>query len=301
MENRTTIIGEASGSKMLYRKSISIQVLSKLLTNKFTIFSLIILLGFVLVTLLSYLGILAKDWSAEVGGSYESPSLKHFFGTDIFGRSVLLKIIKGTEVAFSVGFVVSIISIFIGVLLGLMAGYFGGIIDEIIIWFYTTVSSIPNIMLLIAITFILGKGIVAVYIALGLTRWVEICRLIRAEVIKHKNREYILAATAIGASHFRKLFRHILPNIYHIIIVQFSLIFQIAIKSEVILSFLGLGVQNRPSWGIMISDAKVEVSRGVWWQLVFSTLAMFLVVLAFNILIDALRDALDPKISKINT
>jgi peptide/nickel transport system permease protein len=143
---------------------------------------------------------------------------------------------------------------------------------------------------------ILGKGAFAVYVALGATSWVTLCRLIRGEVLKHKDREYIQAASAIGGSDFRKLFFHILPNVSHIIIINTSLQFQTAIKSEVILSYLGLGVQGEPSWGTMIDDAKLELTRGVWWQLVAATAAMFIIVLAFNILGDALRDALDPKL-----
>ncbi len=278
------------------RQSIWIQALGNLLKSKLTASMLVIVLGYSMIALLSHWGLIASNWNIEVGGSYEPPSASHWFGTDIFGRSVLAKVIKSTEVAMSVGFVVSIIAISIGVLLGAIGGYFGGVVDELIVWLYSTLASIPDIMLLISLTFILGKGILAVYIALGMTTWIDICRLIRGEVIRHKDREYVQAATALGASNFRKLVKHILPNIMHIVIIQFSAIFQIAIKSEVILSYLGLGVQNSPSWGVMINDAKVELMRGVWWQLAFASTAMFLIVLAFNNLSDALRDALDPKL-----
>ncbi|MGB0453048.1 MAG: ABC transporter permease, partial [Bacteriovoracaceae bacterium] len=135
-----------------------------------------------------------------------------------------------------------------------------------------------------------------VCLALGLTSWVTLCRMIRAEVMRHKDREYVQAAESLGAGHFRKLFRHILPNVLHIVIINFSLQFMIAIKSEVILSYLGLGVQGKPSWGRMIDDAKLELARDVWWQLAAATFAMFIIVLAFNLLADALRDALDPKL-----
>jgi peptide/nickel transport system permease protein len=196
----------------------------------------------------------------------------------------------------SVGAAAAIIAIPIGVILGALAGYFGGWIDDFVTWLYTTFSSVPNIMLLISITLILGKGIFSVYVALGATSWVNLCRLIRGEVIKHKEREYVQAAGAIGGGHMRKLFRHILPNVSHIVIINTSMQFQTAIKSEVILSYLGLGVQGEPSWGTMIDDAKLELVRGVWWQLAGATLAMFFILLAFNILSDALRDALDPKL-----
>lgn len=293
--NKSVVVEKkVNSSKSLWRHAFD-----QLLSEKLTVAALIIVFIYFSVAVLSAMGLISADWRAEVGSSYMSPSLESFdllFGTDIFGRSVLAKTIKGTEVAMSVGLVAATISMIIGVILGAIAGYFGGKIDEIIVWFYTTFSSIPGIMLLVAITFILGKGLIAVYLALGLTTWVGLCRLIRGEVIRHKDREYVHAAAAIGGGDFRKLFKHIIPNVLHIVIINFSLQFQIAIKSEVILSYLGLGVQGRPSWGTMIDDAKLELARDVWWQLAAATFAMFVVVLAFNILGDALRDALDPKL-----
>jgi peptide/nickel transport system permease protein len=277
-------------------KSLWVHAFNELISDPFAKISFIIVGLYALVAILSGLGVIAGNWDMQFGDGYSSPSLQHIFGTDLFGRSVFLKTIKGTEVAMSVGLVTAIISMIIGVSLGATAGYFGGKVDEIIVWFYTTVTSIPYIMLLVAITFILGKGLIAVYLALGLSSWVNLCRLIRGEVIRHKDREYVHAAASIGASEFTKLFKHIVPNVLHIVIINFSLQFQVAIKSEVILSYLGLGVQGRPSWGTMINDAKQELAQGVWWQLAAATLAMFVVVLSLNILGDALRDALDPKL-----
>jgi len=276
--------------------SLSAHAWRQIKKEKLAMLSLFIIVIYVLIALASVTGLLAANWSKEVGASYSAPSLQHIFGTDIFGRSVLDKTIKGTEVAISVGLVTAVLSITIGVFLGAMAGYFGGFIDEMIVWFYTTLSSIPTTMLLVAIALILGKGMLAVYLALGLTSWVSLCRLIRGEVMRHCEREYVQAASAIGGGHLRKIFKHILPNVSHIVIINFSLQFQTAIKSEVILSYLGLGVQGRPSWGTMIDDSKLELARGVWWQLAAATIAMMFVVLAFNILGDALRDALDPKL-----
>lgn len=268
----------------------------RLAKDRWALVALAIVALYFIVAILSSLGLIASSWSQEVGASNLAPSMEHLFGTDIFGRSVLQKVVRGTQVAMSVGVAASIIAIPIGVILGCLAGYFGGWIDDFVTWLYTTFSSVPNIMLLISITLILGKGIFSVYIALGATSWVTLCRLIRGEVMKHKEREYVQAAGAIGGGHLRKLFRHILPNVSHIIIINTSMQFQIAIKSEVILSYLGLGVQGEPSWGTMIDDAKLELVRGVWWQLAGATVAMFLILLAFNILSDALRDALDPKL-----
>lgn len=277
-------------------KSLWLDAWYRLKRDKIALACLFIVILYSVVAVLSAVGLVAADWGAEVGASYAPPSTDHLFGTDMFGRDVLSKVIHGSQVAMSVGLISSLIAIPIGVTLGALAGYFGGWVDEVIVWFYTSVSSIPGIMLLMSIALILGKGINTVYIALGLTSWVGLCRLIRGEVMKHKNREYVLAAGSIGAGHMRKLFKHIIPNVSHIIIIFTSLQFQIAIKSEVILSYLGLGVSGQPSWGTMIDDAKLELARGVWWQLAGATIAMFFVVLAFNILGDALRDALDPKL-----
>lgn len=277
-------------------KSLWHHAWDSLVSDKLTVVSMTIVALYALVALLSATGLIVSDWSREVGPSYAPPSSEFLFGLDIFGRSVFAKTVKATEIAMSVGLVTGILTMLIGVSLGSIAGYYGGKVDEFLVWFYTVVSSVPGIMLLISIAFIVGKGILAVYLSLGLTSWTSLFRLIRGEFIRHKDREYVQAATAIGGGDFRKIFKHILPNVLHIVIINFSLQFQFAIKSEVILSYLGLGVQGVPSWGTMINDAKLELARGNWWQLAAATVAMMIVVLAFNILGDALRDALDPKL-----
>lgn len=279
-------------------KSLWQHAIHTLMRDKMAVLSIIIVGLYILLAILSASGFIAADWGEKVGPSYAPPGADYIFGTDIFGRSVLKKVIKGTEIAMGIGFSTAIIAMVIGVTLGAIAGYFGGLVDELIVWFYTSVSSIPNIMLLVAVSLILGKGILSIFLALGLTSWVGLCRLIRGEVMKHKEREYVQGATAIGLGDFSKLFIHILPNVFHLVIINFSLTFQTAIKAEVILSFLGLGSATLPSWGKMIDDAKLELARtpAVWWQLAGATLAMFVVVLALNLLGDALRDALDPKL-----
>lgn len=271
----------------------------RLRKDKYAIVCALVILFYGLVALASKLGLIATPWDKVVGASYAPPSFESFemwLGADIFGRSVMYKTIHGTEIAFGVGFVVACLSVPIGVFFGAVAGYFGGWIDELIVWFYSTLSSIPNLLLLIAIGFALGKGLHAIYISLVATSWIGLARVIRGEFIKHKHRDYVAAADSLGASHFSKIFKHILPNVFHFVILNFSLQFMSAIKAEVILSYLGVGVQGEPSWGNMIDEAKLELARGVWWQLSGATVAMFFVVLAFNLLGDALRDALDPKI-----
>ena len=217
-------------------KSLWYHAWESLTSDKMAVVCLLIVVSYFVLAILSALGFVAADYAKEIGPSYAPPSSEYLFGLDIFGRSVLAKTIKGSEVAMSVGLVTGVISMIIGVFLGAVSGYFGGKVDEVIVWFYTTFNSIPYIMLLVAITFILGKGIIAIYLALGLTSWVGLCRLIRGEFIRHKDREYVQAASAIGGGDFRKIFKHILPNVLHIVIINFSLQFQVAIKSEVILS-----------------------------------------------------------------
>ena len=283
-------------SKLKKSKSLWDHAVENIFRDKMAVMSLFIVGIYAIISVLSATGIIASDWAVEVGPSYSAPGADYIFGTDIFGRSVFTKMIKGTEVAMSVGLVAALISVCIGVVMGSIAGYFGGKIDEAIVWFYTCFQSIPTIMLLVALSFVLGRGLVSMYVALGLTSWVNLCRLIRGEVMRHKNRDYVQAASALGGGHSRKLIKHIFPNVSHLVIINFSLMFQTAIKTEVILSYLGLGVQGRPSWGTMIDDAKLELARGVWWQLGAATLAMMIVVLSLNLLGDALRDALDPKL-----
>ena len=273
--------------------------LARLKKDRFAVVCFFSIMAYGLIALLAKFGAIASPWDQVIGPSYQPPSfesIKHIFGTDIFGRSVFYKVLHGTRIAMSVGLVASLISVPIGVFLGAIAGYFGGWIDELVVWVYTTLSSIPGILLLIAITYVLGKGLTSIYIALGTTAWIGLARVIRGEFIKHKNRDYVIAAGSLGAGHFSRIFKHILPNVFHFVIISLSMQFMAAIKSEVILSFLGLGVQGQPSWGVMIDDAKMELARGVWWQLAGATGAMFFIILAFNILGDALRDALDPKI-----
>lgn len=258
-----------------------------------------VVLFYALLALLIMLGLVAANWGDTVGGEYQPPSFdnwKLWFGTDIFGRSVLLKTVYGAYVSMSVGLFSGLIALPIGVVLGATAGYFGGWIDDVITWFYTTISNIPSILLILSMALILGKGLTSINLALGLSAWVGICRLIRGEFLKHKEREYVQAAKSLGAGNARRIFIHILPNVFHLIIINFSFLFVGAIKTEVVLSYLGLGVQGIPSWGTMIDEAKLELARGVWWQLGAATVAMMAVVLALNIVGDALRDALDPKL-----
>ena len=227
---------------------------------------------------------------------YGPPCAGHWLGTDGLGRDVALRLVQGARIAFQVGVVSSLIAIPIGVLLGCLGGYFGGKTDDAVVWISTTFASIPGLLFVLAIAMVVGKGLLGVFLAIGLTTWVGVCRLIRAEVLQQKGRGYVRAARALGFSHGRILFRHILPNVIHVAVVSFTLRFPAAIGTEVFLSFLGIGAQGEPSWGSMMASARLRLWQGVWWELAAVTVAIFAVVLAFNLLGDALRDALDPRL-----
>ncbi len=219
------------------------------------------------------------------------------FGADRLGRDVLSKVIKGAEVSIFVGVFAAVLATLIGTILGAVAGYVGGRVGDFLEWVYNVFTSIPGILLIFAFAAVLGRGISTVILILGLVGWTGIYRLVRAEYIKHRTREYVRAAEAIGASHFSRMFVHILPNVSHVVLVQLSLHVVFFIKAEVILSFLGLGVRvDQVSWGTMLSEAQAELVLGHWWQLVATTVSMAFFVTAFSLLTDALRDALDPKL-----
>jgi peptide/nickel transport system permease protein len=237
------------------------------------------------------------------------PTLQHGFryvlGADWAGRPVLVGVILGAEVSLTVGLMANLIAVPLGMLLGTMAGYHGKRVDSFIVWLYSTMASVPGIILLMAFKFafqgreIWGldlSGIHGLYIALGIISWVGTCRLVRAEVMKVRELDYVVAARAVGRRSMGILGRHIMPNIMHIAIINFSLGFVGAVQAEVFLSFLGLGVTDETSWGKMINGARTALFAGHWWESTFAVAAMFLLVLALNIFGDRLRDALDPRL-----
>jgi peptide/nickel transport system permease protein len=261
------------------------------------IICMFIIISYTSTAFLGFIGVL-PDFQVRVGESYELPSLQvaKIFGTDIFGRSVFYKVLAGMQTAIIMGFIVTLIAIPIGVILGALAGYYGHKIDAIIIWVYSVIASIPGILLLIAISYSLGKGLFAVCIAMASTYWISLCRMIRGEFIKHRNSEYVLASKVLGASNFSIIFRQVLPNVIHISIVMSSIMVLSAIKAEVMLTYLGVGIQDGASWGSMISAAPGELTNGIWWSLAAVVFFMFLIIYALNIVGDIFRDILDPKL-----
>lgn len=241
-----------------------------------------------------------REWSERAArlATAEAPRRDTLpFGGDRLGRDVLAKAIKGSEISILVGVTAALLATLIGTVLGALGGFFGGRVGDFLEWVYNVFTSIPGILLVFAFAAVTGRGVTSVVLILGLTGWTGIYRLVRAEFIKHAVREYVRAAEAIGASAASRMFRHILPNVSHVVLVQLSIHVVGFIKAEVILSYLGLGVSvDQVSWGTMLAEAQSELILGHWWQLAAATAFMAVFVTAFSLMTDALRDALDPKL-----
>lgn len=229
--------------------------------------------------------------------TYRIKTQTFWLGTDKYGRDILSRLLIGVRVSLAVGLVTVLLSLSVGVLLGALAGYFRGRVDEIILWLVNVIWSIPTLLLVFAIMLVLGKGFWQVFIAIGLTLWVNVARIIRGQVLAAKEREYVEAARALGYSHSRILFRHILPNVMGPVWVVAASNFASAIVIEAGLSFLGVGVQPpQPSWGLMIKENYNFIITHNPMLALAPGLAIMLLVLAFNMLGNGLRDVLNVRV-----
>lgn len=255
--------------------------------------------------LIIFLGIVAifAEWlvpydpvAIDLSANLQPPSKAHWFGTDYFGRDILSRIIYGAQISMTVGFVVQFISLVIGVTLGAVAGYFGGKVDNLIMRFTDVVMSFPDLLFIIGVRVALGPGIWNVFLAMSLVGWTGKARIVRGQILAVREMEYIEAARALGARHFKIIWKHILPNTMAPMIVSVTMGVAGAIMSEAGLSFLGLGVQEPfPSWGSIINEGLSYLRVAPWYTL-FPGIAIALTVLGFNLLGDGLRDALDPRL-----
>jgi peptide/nickel transport system permease protein len=220
---------------------------------------------------------------------------KHLLGTDLLGRDVVYRTLKGARVALLIGGLTSLVVIPIALLFGVSAGYFGRRVDDAVFFVMTVLASVPTLLLLIALIMALGKGTVQVCVALGVTGWVHFCRIARGETLKLREADFVAAARALGVREGAIIRRHILPNIAHLVIITFALSFTALVLSETILSYLGIGLDG--SWGQMIDQARNELSRTpiIWWNLAGASIALFTLVLAVNMIADAMRDIIDPR------
>ncbi len=261
--------------------------------------------GLVVVAIIYFIAIVAPviqryPYSQIQSGSRDlHPSAEHWLGTDRNGRDVYSRLLNGGRVSLAVGFVAVAIIMTIGTTLGAISGYFGGWVDVVIMRFTDILLSIPQILLLISAAALFNAGIATTIIVIGVTSWPGAARLIRGQILSLKDQEFVTAAKTIGATPWQIIWRHLFPNSLAVIIVEATLWLSFAIILEATLSYLGLGVQiPTPSWGNMLQDGQHELLLGAWWLTLFPGLAIFLIVMAFNLMGDGLRDAFDPRLRK---
>jgi ABC-type dipeptide/oligopeptide/nickel transport system permease subunit len=279
-----------------HRESLWGKAVYKFSRDRMGMIGLGVVLVYFVVAIGVWLGLWATGWGDVEGPKWAPMSAEYPFGTNVIGQDIFQRALYSTKTAFEVGLVVAVLSTILGAVLGGLAGFFSGTwIDEIILWLKGVLDSIPFYLFVAAVAFALTGNPYAMHIAMVSTFWTTTGRLVRGEVIKLKNFEFVEAARAIGVPQFTIIYRHILPNTFHILLVQATIVFVAAIKSEVILSFLGLGVQDGVSWGLMIAESTQEVLAGFFNNFVWASVFLFGLVMAFNMFSDALQDALDPK------
>ena len=268
----------------------------RFIANRFAVAGAVIVVSLFVV---SFLAPYITPYSPDDLDAYHvllPPSTGHWLGTDELGRDVLTRIIYGSRISLKVGFVAVGIAAFIGTISGLIAGYFGGWVDHLLMRLVDIMLCFPTFFLILAVIAMLEPSIWYIMIVIGLTGWMGVARLVRAEVLSLRERDFILAARAIGASNSRIIFRHILPNALSPVLVAATLGVAGAILTESALSFLGIGVQPpTPSWGNMLTAGK-DYLEFAWWLSLFPGVAILITVIAYNLVGEGLRDALDPRI-----
>lgn len=266
----------------------------RLKSDPYGIGGLVVVTVFFLLAACVWTGLLGQGWSEVSGGRYESAGASHWFGTNLLGQDILNRTLFGTATAFEVGLLVTSCSTLLGALLGGLAGWYNQRWpDELILWIKGVLDSIPFYLFAAAVAFALQGSPWAMHLAMIITFWTTTARIIRGEVIRIKEASFIEATRAIGLPGLIIVFRHVLPNTAHILLVQGTIVFVAAINTEVILSFLGLGIQDGVSWGLMLAESSQEVLAGHFANFIAAGSSLFLLLMGFNLLADALQDALD--------
>ena len=273
---------------------------SKLRQDKAGLLGLAIVSLFLFLSLGVLFGWLGQGWSVADGGRWEAASASHWLGTNLLGQDIFQRAVFSTRTAFEIGLAVSLLSTLLGALFGALAGWYNGKhgrnwVDGSILWLMGVLDSIPFYLFVAAVAYALQGWPWAMHVAMIATFWTTTGRLVRAEVMRIKSREWVLSARTIGLPTPLILFRHVVPNTQHILLVQATIAFVAAIKTEVILSFLGLGVQDGVSWGLMLAESTQEVLAGHFNNFLAASLMLFALLLGFNLLSDALQDAFDPR------
>lgn len=265
--------------------------------SKTAMLGLAIIISFTTIAIFAPILAPYDPWHIDFSQKFQKPNMKHLMGTDQFGRDILSRIIWGSRVCLTIGFVAAGISAFIGILIGATSGYFGGKVDDVLMRFTEMFLVIPRFFLILLIVSLFGGSVWNVMIVIGLTSWPGTARLVRAEFLSLKEREFVEAARLVGAKDFKIMFRHILPNALSPVIVSSSLRVAGSILSEAGLSFLGLGDLTHITWGQMLNRSN-HFMRTAWWMAVFPGLMIFMTVLSFNLIGDGLNDALNPRLKE---
>jgi peptide/nickel transport system permease protein len=264
--------------------------------DRFGMLGLLTVLFFLLIAVGAWSGLIGSDWSRISDTSFGGPQAGHWLGTNRLGQDIFERAVHGTGTAFETGLLVAVVSTFLGAILGGLAGWFhNGIVDELVLWLKGVLDSIPFYLFVAAVAYAMSGHAWSMHIAMIVTLWTGTGRLVRGEVVRLKQREFVEAASAIGLPGLKILTRHILPNTIHILLVQGTLVFVAAIKAEVILSFLGLGIRDGVSWGLMLAESTQEVLSGQLANFLTASICLFLLLMGFNLMADALQDAVDPR------
>ena len=243
-----------------------------------------------------WFGAWGQDWAAADGGRWQAPGSEYWFGTNVLGQDIFERALYSVRTAFEIGLVVAMLATALGAVLGAAAGWYSETwVDGGIMWLKGVLDSIPFYLFVAAVAYALQGQPWAMHLAMVATFWTTTGRLVRAEVLKLRGQDFVCAARTIGLSDAKILLRHVLPNTSHILLVQGTLALVAAIKTEVILSFLGLGVQDGVSWGLMLAESTQEVPAGHFANFAAASGMLFALLMGFNLLADALQDAMDPR------
>jgi len=271
------------------------RVWTRLRNDRIGLFGLSVVALYFLVAIAVWFGWVGQDWGAATGGRWEPAGSAHWLGTNLLGQDILQRALYSVRTAFEIGLVVALVSTLLGAVLGALSGwYVHRWVDSCVVWLMGVLDSIPFYLFVAAVAFALQGKPWSMHVAMIATFWTGTGRLVRGEVMRIRTREFVLSARSIGLPEPLILLRHILPNTLHILLVQAGISFVAAIKTEVILSFLGLGVQHGVSWGLMLAESTQGVLAGQFNNFLAASVMLFVLLLGFNLLTDAIQDAIDP-------